>query len=706
MTATSRSITAASGGQGQFPLDAAFVFINQFNYGQLENLILQHLDALDGINTTFEGSVMTRDATSALPLDQRLRPDDPIILKENLLLRTLSVVRGIDQVLKYQHAKNPVELWEIGRVKLKILYQQLIITLIDGDVITAANLNTIQKEFNTQLIQVLHEMQLDTGITNSRGFKKLLGHYRDLAALLEPAKTMTTITKHQLGEVEITQTETSVPITKKTAEQKQQINVMKKVIPRQPEIYNDYHSSKKVAFQQANQAFCELLKMDDRRLPAQARYMIAPTLKNAYVVTNKVAFKNGDDETATHCTNLRCASPVYIGGDDNVDKIKKYAHENLVQLQAAAGEKSLHIAILMTKTILNHQDFMISTMINELETINVDKMQTALNRKTIDIDGYFYYSYIPTNFQGATENAELAPIIAELHLRLPVTAKPADFLNRYARLDCAAQVINLFSNVANFMNVTTCASGQDRTGTATEAATQVWLVNQYKNYGLQDARAMIEKQRALGGHNALLASLAAPGSPGMKADSHIKDYFTELTDLYFYRELARTNKLPPLDQTAVEELLDRWHDKKNHVYEQSIFKIENARVPADIQIALLEWLEMAIPACEEKNFKEYFSLFSAQKALGDKTRLDLTAILTELNTGLSNDKPPQGELLAHLKVNAGLLDLSAAAASMPQSIIVIFNQLKLILNLALMKSTTLNQHLATPGADHHRHHRA
>jgi hypothetical protein len=703
MTSASRSIPTAKDDRGQFPLDAAFIIVNQFNYGQLENLVLQHLDALDGIKTSFEGSLMVRDASVALPLDKRLAPSDPLILKENLLLRALSVVRGIDQVLRFQHAENPSELWEIGRAKLKILYQQLMATLMDADV-SRANFKKIQKQFNSQLIQVLHEMQLDTGIDDSQGFKKLLGHYRNLAALLDPAKTMKTITQHTLGDVEITQTEISAPITQKTAEQKQQIDVMKKIIPRQPEIYNDFHSSKKVAFQLANQAFCELLKMDDRRLPAQSRLAIAPTLKNAYLVTNQCEFKRGDNITSMHCTTLRCASLVYVGGDDSKDKLKKYAHENLIQLQTAAAEKNLHITILLTNSMLNHQDLIIRTTTNALESINDNKMQAALQRKTIEIDSYIYYSYIPTNFQGSTEKAELAPIIGELKLKLPATAKP-DFFNRYARLDFAAQVINLFSNVANFINVTMCASGQDRTGTATEAATQIWILNQYKNFGIDAVKETIEKQRALGCHNAVLASLAAPGSPGMKADSNIKTYFSALTDQYFYRDDANTNKLLPLDKPMVEECLKRWHDNKNQVYEHSIFKIEYARVPSDIQIALLEWLEMAIPACDEKNFTEIFSLFSSHQTPLEKTRLHLTNILSALKTGLTEDKP-QGELLAHLKMNAGMLDVSASAASMSESLMTVFTQLKLILTLALMKSTAIHQQQTTPDPQLIRRHRA
>jgi hypothetical protein len=52
-------------------------------------------------------------------------------------------------------------------------------------------------------------MKLDIGIDNSNDFKKLLRHYRDLAALLEPAKTIKTITTHRLDDFEITQTEIS-----------------------------------------------------------------------------------------------------------------------------------------------------------------------------------------------------------------------------------------------------------------------------------------------------------------------------------------------------------------------------------------------------------------------------------------------------------------------------------------------------------------
>jgi hypothetical protein len=47
-----------------------------------------------------------------------------------------------------------------------------------------------------------------------------------------------------------------------------------------------------------------------------------------------------------------------------------------------------------------------------------------------------------------------------------------------------------------------------------------------------------------------------------------------------------------------------------------VFKIENARTETDIQIGFLEWMEMAVPACEAKKtngiFHANFFIFSAQ----------------------------------------------------------------------------------------------
>jgi hypothetical protein len=567
-------------------------------------------------------------------------------------------------------------------------YQKLITTLMAGDDNHKINLKEIQEQFNTQLIELLHEMKLDAGIDSVNDYKKLLAHYRNLAALIDPAKAMKTIIKHTVQDTEVIQTEIAIPITKKTPVQKQQIDVMKKIILRQPAIYNDFHSSKKEAFQLVNQAFCVLLKMDDRRLPAQARLSIGPTIKNGYIVINKCDFTpRGGATTSTHFTTLRCASLVYVGEDDNKVKMDRYASENLLQLLAAGGNKNLHMTMLLTNTVLNHQDIMIKTTKSAIEINN--KVQS-------DIQTYF--SYIPLNFQGSTEKAVISSVIAEHNLRLPTHFKAFDFMNREARLEYAAHVIYLFFNVVNFINVTTCASGIDRTGTALEAATQLWLLNQCLEHNINVTKADIENQRALGCHNALLASFSAPGSPGMKHESMIAGYFSSLTEQFFYRHTSQTNKLPLLDEISVQALLNIWQDKKNIVYEKVLLQIQNARSEAAISLGVNEWLEMAIPTVKEKKILEVLvtqSFFFAANTTTIDIRTQVTAILLELENGIEEDNI-NSELLS--KISKQTLELLANAhhTSMPENVNIILIQLNNISKKTLKKLAALGLAMATP----------
>jgi hypothetical protein len=427
--------------------------------------------------------------------------------------------------------------------------------------------------------------------------------------------------------------------------------------------------------------------MDDRRLPSQARLSIGPTVKNGYVVINKCDITpRGGDTTSTHFTTLRCASLAYVGEDDNKVKMDKYASENLLQLLAAGGNKNLHMTMLLTDTVLNHQDIMIKTTKTAIETIN--KLQS---------DVQTYFSYIPLNFQGSAEKAVLSPILAEHNLQLPAHFKAFDFMNRHARLDYAAHVIYLFFNVVNFINVTTCASAQDRTATALEVATQLWLLDQYIEHKITVTRADIEKQRALGCHNALLASFAAPGSPGMKHESMIAGYFTALTEQYFYRYTARTNKLPLFDEALVQALLNHWQDKKNIIYENALFQIQNARSEAAILLGLSEWLEIAIPTVKEKKILELLapqSFFAANTTTVD-LRTQITAILLELENGIKENKV-NNELLTKLTKSASELLVNAHQTSMSEHVNIILIQLKNISKKALKKLTALGGALATP----------
>jgi hypothetical protein len=521
---------------------------------------------------------------------------------------------------------------------------------------------------------LLQKTKLDGGMKKSSDYKKLLAHYRDLAATLDPAKSMSTLVKHEMDGFEITQIEISHPITEKTPEQITQLDVMQKITLKQPEQYNDFHSAKKLAFQQANQAFCDLIKKSNRRLPAQARKTIGPTLKNGYIVHNILEFKNGDVISTSKTMYLRCGSLAYIGADDNEKKLERYAHENVLQLQKAAGNKSLHVTMLLTDSAINQQDIMISIS------------KTALNNLKM------YFSNIPTNIHGTLLKAELSPLVKD---HISASAKSFDFLNRVARINLAAMVINSANKAANIVSVVTCASGQDRTGTALEAATLLWVQEEYAaNKLLGVTKTEIELLRASGCHNAILASLATPGSTGMKDDSKVLNYFTDLTNKYYYRKEANTNKYPPVDSSAIESFIKTWQEDIVKVYEKSLAKVDGATSASELNEPLLEWVKIAISYTEENNFADAvahkFRHFS-NKSPSDEQRI--TTILINLHDNLEANKPGNKVLG---DANKQVLSLQTFPENLPEKFSLVLTQLKQILTTATLHSNSFSPSANSP----------
>jgi hypothetical protein len=579
-----------------FAAETVQEYINNFDYSNLENFFFIHLDFLDAVQSSIvmdrmkypTGIALIRDARQALPLEKRLPPDSIFIEIDNLLLRALGTLRGIDHVLKYKKQHSNDDCYDLGRSQLQDIFRHLVLQLTAT---SHPDLKKSQQDFNTHLITVLHETGLDAGIKKSKSFAKLLGHYRDLAALIDPAKSMVTILSHQIGDTVIIIREIAHPITKKTTGQRMQLGVLQEIHEKLPDRYRDFHSAKKLAFQQANQAFHDLLIQDDRRLPAQSRKTIGPTIKNGYLAVTELEFIRPEGTEIARTVSLRCGSIAYIGDDDHEHRLDSYAQENFEQLKKTANTQLLHLTLLLTDTVINDQDVMI-----KITKDAADKLHGV------------HYSNVPTNLHGTLlgatfSNINVADIVHERAAVMPTHKKfttTVERLSRAARVVKAAEVINIASSKEDMMNVTICASGQDRTGTAVEVATILWMVRQYEIHRVLVTRETIEIVRATGCHNAFLACLATPGSQGMKEDS-ASDFFMPATRKYYYRKTAGTNKIPPIDTTAVDMLISSWSQSPSKqklvqleaVYEKAHATIMQAETSENIEKILLAWSRQA-----------------------------------------------------------------------------------------------------------------
>ena len=104
-----------------------------------------------------------RNATQALPLDQRISPDSPIIEANNALLRCLSRLRSIDYAIGKKHGDVGDSMRETIRKEWAAVALDILMTTEGA---TTVNLNernhqlkeikTIEKEFNTLLIEQLY----------------------------------------------------------------------------------------------------------------------------------------------------------------------------------------------------------------------------------------------------------------------------------------------------------------------------------------------------------------------------------------------------------------------------------------------------------------------------------------------------------------------------------------------------------------------
>lgn len=524
-------------------------------YSNMSDLLRETNDAQFGIVSRLvevKGTIpveyeWVRDATRSIPLAERMPHDAPVIEANNALLRCLSRLRPIDYVLEKKYGdKNPGSRCRDLLQAHFELCTRSVLSAAQSDKSDSEKLKQIAKiesKFNTSLVKVLHEAHLTQGCTNKSDAEHLLFHYRNLSSLLEnPARTLVTLTYDKAAG--IFQRETQYPVTDKTEKQHEAIKELAKIQLHPLDFEKNAHNSKNCATQQADSFFVDLMNENSTALSAQARKTHLVGAKNAFIVKNELIplaelpepeadFNALKAESENILWLARTGVPVYVGSGENSHRIEEHTTENLEQIRMAASRRAgmesprLHVTCLNTYSPLENQITM------------VDNLYKATRRKGLGDE----ISYAPINPDGTFRLMDVAP---NLHFNdgdKPTSSFP---LQKKDRLDQVSKVVLAAANTESTISIVQCASGQDRTGTVVEKATQSWMEKRYAALGKEPSH--IEITRAEGGNAAEITSHHIHGSPGMKTESMANNFFDDDTAFskaasdQFYRSSASTNK--------------------------------------------------------------------------------------------------------------------------------------------------------------------
>ena len=525
-------------------------------YDQLSDLLRETNDAQFGIISTLNHSgEWVRDATHAIPLADRMSHDSPVIEANNTLLRCLSRLRPIDYAIGKDDCVGANKIradlqLEFSNYSLAILTVAQNSGLDDKEKLK--QIDELEKKFNTLLVEALHKANLTSGCDNAKDAESLLFHYRNLSSLMEPARTMITLTYDKTAHV--FQRETQYPVTEKTDTQKAAINQLRKIQPHPFEKEKNAHNCRNIATQEADKLFADLMQDDTRALSAQARKTHLVGAKNAFIVKNEL-IPLGD--AGLHLTKLpdveadnilwmaRSGVPVYVGKGEKSESIQKHTRENLDQIRNAAqfrmgsaSDLNIHVTCLNTVSPLENQ----ATM--------VDHLYQATRSNPLRQDNI---SYAPTNPDGTFRIIDLAPDLFPVDDNKPGYTAP---LQKKDRLDAVATIMLQAANQNETISLVQCASGQDRTGTAVEKGTQIWMEQRYAALG-NFPTGNIETMRAEGGNAAEITSHHIHGSPGMKTDSMANNAFgsgrafDKKIEKQLYLKSAKTNKTNHINEDDI-----------------------------------------------------------------------------------------------------------------------------------------------------------
>jgi|GEM_PF-5683407 len=501
-------------------------------YANIEAYFICDNDRIDGIKTrklTTEAEfnehvlqdIWTQSSTKVLYYrdatgrSAKAPANDPRLERNDFMLRSLNVVRGIDHALQEMGKRTgEAEYFNGLRAHLAGRYQDLLKNyqlLSNG-----FSIADLEKNFNYFMAYILHEGHLDYGVEDvadkdlKKFYESLLSNYRFLAGTLEPAAGMVVDFKDQ-NQGGMTFREIALPVTTKTNAQKHAFEQMREFPADWPSWDQNFHRAQSPSIQLAQSLFTDRVKADDSILGPQLRKTIAPGAKNAYITTFEVRFK-GEQLKKYHFA--RSGSFVYMGdGEDH--QLQPYAQENLEQLREAAkalgfDSDRFHSTILNTPIGWDKEDLLV-TVTTEALVARGD-----------------YCSNVPVNVYGLLYSVKVAPElekeIEDVFSRIfkADTALEARFKSwgkRTRGMFLAAVVSLAASQTPGVLSIYSCFSGQDRTGFQSDMVTTLAMqhASQEVDKSLEFEAARDLKMQGLS--SPFMATLANPGSTGIKNGS-------------------------------------------------------------------------------------------------------------------------------------------------------------------------------------------
>jgi len=526
-------------------------------YQRLIQFSLIHIDMQYGIRSDFttesyknttekydHRSFYVRDAKKAIPLTHpnRLSPNHPSILMENLLLRQLSIARAINFHLSQIYQEAPhyqpyyTYLQAILRRVMMILYQQIEDYQSSYDRLSESHWPSIVKRLetacNNSFCDLLHHAGLTQGIHTPHQFEKLLLHYRNMAAVIDPACVIQTISHDGNGNTEIIQT--AYPITEKSPDQKSLIENTLGDVSNAPRKKN-FHSAKPVAIQKVSYAFRSCLSDDQRMLGAQTRKTIAPGAKNAYLCEMQIR-KDNEKEARDKLNYSRSATFAYVGnGEKDKQRKEAIAKQNIEQVFAIMKSMTelqrIHFLQLVTNVSWQHQ--------NEAYAQTKNAISTLPDAST---------TYAPTDPLGMFARPKPAKTVINQQTNTSTKLQPGLLGQRDKRVRYGVEVANLASTLPKTMNHLSCMSGMDRTSTSAIAYENHWAKAVVEREHLQ---CDVDATTAAAMHHVVTLGFITPGSMGLKASSNTGAIPKESADAY-YLPVARTNKSAPISKKFIQ----------------------------------------------------------------------------------------------------------------------------------------------------------
>ncbi|HVE44849.1 MAG TPA: hypothetical protein VNC84_06925 [Gammaproteobacteria bacterium] len=523
--------------------DAQFGIISRYKYNPNE----EHRNPHEWV----------RDATHAVPLDQRIPEDSPVIEANNALLRCLSCLQPIDYAI-HMHYKDLGETQKDGegirsalKAKLAETMKEMHRIAADPTLSKEAQLEKIkerEKEFNTfLLVEGLHKTGLtnhansDIDCTTQAAAEELLAFYKYLSSVMKPARTIITETYHEDHHVFVR--EAAYPVVEKTEKQIERWDNDQAILGA---IENPN------AEQQARLTFAPLISADDRLLGPQSRKHEMSFVKNAFIV--ETSFVAGEaDQTiddlrkieGEKTVSVRSGSSVYVGDplhgkeDTFKEDIVDYAKDNLDQILQTAQKydpsvTKIHNVCLNTKLATPFNllakwvgGFFVPSKAEQMKQER--RIVQTLEKIAEDEPDTYVTSTVATSGAGFLASGTL---ITRKHERVIKATTQLDRENE----ENADGSTTLYS--------VSCASGIDRTGTEKLQKELDLLTRHYmEKKGLDPSQARLAAERHLAGaHQAEIPNHVVHGSSGMKKESKVKKLFGKTIDNAFYRKSADTNK--------------------------------------------------------------------------------------------------------------------------------------------------------------------